>query len=55
MYRGKNIFRCTQCGKIFLAPDFEYAATTYSGSTTLQTLWKYKDVAYLSYTVQIDL
>ena len=30
MYRGKNIFRCTQCGKIFVAPDFEYAATTYS-------------------------
>lgn len=30
MYRGKNIFRCTHCGKIFVAPDFEYAATIYS-------------------------
>ena len=30
MYRGKNVFRCTQCGKIFVASDFEYAATTYS-------------------------
>lgn len=30
MYRGKNVFRCTQCGKIFVASDFEYVATTYS-------------------------
>lgn len=30
MYRGKNIFRCTQCSKIFVAPDWEYCATVYS-------------------------
>lgn len=27
MYKEKNIFICTLCGKIFVAPDFEYAAT----------------------------
>lgn len=30
MYRGMNIFRCTQCGKIFVAPDVELGATVYS-------------------------
>lgn len=30
MLRGKTIFRCTKCGKIFVASDFEYCATTFS-------------------------
>lgn len=30
MLRGKTIFKCTQCSKIFIALDLEYAATIYS-------------------------
>lgn len=30
MYRGMNIFRCTQCAKIFVAPDVELGDTVYS-------------------------
>ena len=30
MYRGMNIFRCTQCAKIFVAPDVELGAMVYS-------------------------
>lgn len=30
MFRGKTFFRCTQCGKIFVATDIEYGATIYS-------------------------
>lgn len=27
MLRGITLFRCTQCGKLFLAPDIEFGAT----------------------------
>lgn len=30
MIRGKNIFRCTNCGKIFIGLDIEWQATVYS-------------------------
>lgn len=30
MVRGKTIFICTKCKKIFWAPDVEYGATVYS-------------------------
>lgn len=30
MLRGMTLFRCDKCGKIFLAPDIEYAATALS-------------------------
>ena len=30
MVRGKTIFICTKCKKVFLAPDIEYGATVYS-------------------------
>lgn len=30
MYRGFALFKCTQCGEKFKAPDIEYAATVYS-------------------------
>jgi DNA-directed RNA polymerase subunit RPC12/RpoP len=27
MYRGQTLFKCTQCGKRFMGPDIELAAT----------------------------
>lgn len=30
MFRGITIFKCTKCGKRFIAPDIEYMATAYS-------------------------
>ena len=30
MVRGKTIFICTKCKKVFLAPDIEYGAMVYS-------------------------
>lgn len=30
MIRGKRLFICDRCRKKFMAPDIEYAATTYS-------------------------
>lgn len=30
MIRGNTIFRCTNCGKIFSAPDVELNATIFS-------------------------
>lgn len=30
MLRGITIFKCTKCGKRFIAPDIEYMATAYS-------------------------
>ena len=30
MYRGKNLFVCSKCGKRFIAPDFEWCATVFS-------------------------
>ena len=30
MERGKTLFRCPKCGKVFIAPDFEENATTLS-------------------------
>lgn len=30
MIRGFTIFRCTNCGKIFFAPDVELNATAFS-------------------------
>lgn len=30
MYRGTTLFRCNECGKLFIAPDFEYMATFFS-------------------------
>ena len=30
MVRGKTIFICDECGKVFIAPDIEYKATVYS-------------------------
>lgn len=30
MVRGKQIFRCPKCGKIFTALDIEYNATVFS-------------------------
>lgn len=30
MIRGKKVFRCPKCGKIFWALDVEYNATTFS-------------------------
>ena len=30
MFRGKSIFRCTECGKIFIGKNIEYDATIYS-------------------------
>lgn len=30
MVRGKTLFICTKCKKVYLAPDVEYAATVYS-------------------------
>lgn len=30
MVRGLKLFRCQKCGKVFLAPDLEYNATTFS-------------------------
>ena len=30
MLRGMTLFKCTQCGEKFKAPDIEYCATTYS-------------------------
>lgn len=30
MLRGVTIFKCTQCGHTFKAPDIEYMATVYS-------------------------
>lgn len=33
MIRGKNIFRCDECGKIFINNDIELAATVFSAPT----------------------
>lgn len=30
MLRGITTFKCTQCGRTFKAPDFEYMAMVYS-------------------------
>lgn len=30
MFRGMILFTCTECGKRFLGPDIEWAATVYS-------------------------
>ena len=30
MLRGKTLFKCTECGKHFIAPDIEYCATVLS-------------------------
>ena len=30
MYRGQIRFKCTQCGKRFMGPDMEYAATVFT-------------------------
>ena len=30
MFRGFTTFKCTKCGKRFIAPDIEYMATAYS-------------------------
>lgn len=30
MFRGLITFKCTECGKKFIAPDIEYMATAYS-------------------------
>jgi len=30
MVRGTTLFRCSKCGKLFLAPDIEYGATVLS-------------------------
>lgn len=30
MFRGFRKFRCSKCGKRFIAPDFEYCATALS-------------------------
>ena len=30
MLRGMTLFKCTECGKRFIAPDVEYMATTLS-------------------------
>ena len=30
MYRGISTFKCTQCGNVFKAPNYEYLATTYA-------------------------
>ena len=30
MLKGKSIFRCTECGKIFIGKNIEYHATIYS-------------------------
>ena len=30
MFKGMTLFKCTQCGKHFKAPDIEYCATTFS-------------------------
>lgn len=30
MLRGTTLFKCTECGKRFMAPDVEYMATTLS-------------------------
>lgn len=30
MYRGKKLFKCTECEETFRAPDIEYNATTLS-------------------------
>lgn len=30
MIRGTTLFICTQCKKVYLAPDVEYGATVYS-------------------------
>ena len=30
MFRGSTLFKCTQCGKRFMGPDFELAATVWS-------------------------
>lgn len=57
MVRGTTLFICTECKKVFLAPDVEYGATVYSmpmpckrcGSIRTMPLlmphyWFYKDV-----------
>lgn len=57
MVRGTTLFICTECKKIFLAPDVEYGAMVYSvpmpckrcGSIRTMPLlmpyyWFYKDV-----------
>ena len=30
MYRGKTLFKCTECGHLFVAPDIELGATSLS-------------------------
>lgn len=30
MQRGNTHFKCSDCGKVFKAPDVEYMATSYS-------------------------
>lgn len=30
MYRGLTLFKCTQCGKRFMGPDIELAATVWT-------------------------
>ena len=30
MVKGKTLFKCTKCGKHFMAPDIEYGATSLS-------------------------
>ena len=30
MVRGKTLFICTECKKVFMAPDVEYGAMVYS-------------------------
>ena len=30
MVRGKKIFKCDKCGKVFIAPDIEFCATILS-------------------------
>lgn len=30
MVRGKTLFICTECKKVFMAPDVEYGAMAYS-------------------------
>lgn len=30
MVRGMTLFRCSKCGKFFMAPDIEYGATVFS-------------------------
>ena len=49
MVRGKTLFICTECKKVFLTPDVEYGAMTYSVPMPCERCGNIRTMLFLSF------